>query len=75
MLESDPGSKQMGFAMALGILLASFVVSSVLVPAITALAGRHAWWPGRAARGRRRLASVRSVEQRDEHEEEMRMAA
>jgi RND superfamily putative drug exporter len=40
----------MGFAMAFGILLASLVVSSILVPALTALAGTRAWWPGRAAR-------------------------
>jgi RND superfamily putative drug exporter len=40
----------MGFAMAFGILLASLVVSSVLVPALTALAGQRAWWPRHAAR-------------------------
>jgi putative drug exporter of the RND superfamily len=42
----DQGTKQMGFAMAAGILIASFVVSSLLVPAIAALVGRRAWWPG-----------------------------
>jgi RND superfamily putative drug exporter len=42
----DQGTKQMGFAMATGILIASFVVSSLLVPAIAALVGRRAWWPG-----------------------------
>jgi putative drug exporter of the RND superfamily len=42
MLEADEGSRQQGFAMAFGILLASLVVSSVLVPALTALAGRQA---------------------------------
>jgi RND superfamily putative drug exporter len=36
----------MGFAMALGILIAAFVVSTLLVPALTALAGRAAFWPG-----------------------------
>jgi RND superfamily putative drug exporter len=45
MLESDAASRQQGFAMAFGILLASLVVSSVLVPALTALAGQRAWWP------------------------------
>jgi putative drug exporter of the RND superfamily len=40
-------AKQQGFAMAFGILLASLVVSSILVPALTALAGRRAWWPRR----------------------------
>jgi RND superfamily putative drug exporter len=49
MLEADDGSREQGFAMAFGILLASLVVSTILVPALTALAGRGAWWPGRAA--------------------------
>jgi RND superfamily putative drug exporter len=63
MLASDQGSREMGFAMALGILIASLIVSSVLVPAITALAGRHAWWPGRAARQRRAVAARRRTEE------------
>jgi RND superfamily putative drug exporter len=42
----DQGTKQMGFAMAVGIIIASFVVSSLLVPSIAALIGRRAWWPG-----------------------------
>ena len=45
MLESNEVARQQGFAMAFGILLASLVVSSVLVPALTALVGRRAWWP------------------------------
>ena len=45
MLESSEVAKQQGFAMAFGILLASLVVSSILVPALTALAGQRAWWP------------------------------
>jgi RND superfamily putative drug exporter len=59
MLESDEGSRQQGFAMAFGILVASLVVSTILVPALTAVAGRRAWWPGRRparARGGRELA-------------------
>jgi putative drug exporter of the RND superfamily len=52
MLEPDSGSRQTGFAMALGILIASLIVSSILVPAITALVGRRAWWPGRTVRRR-----------------------
>ena len=53
MLESSETSREMGFAMAFGILLASLVVSSVLVPALTALAGQRAWWPRHAARSPR----------------------
>jgi RND superfamily putative drug exporter len=49
MMESDQGSREQGFAMAFGILLASFIVSSILVPAVTALVGRRAWRPMQAA--------------------------
>jgi putative drug exporter of the RND superfamily len=57
MLYPDESTKQMGFAMAVGILLASFVVSSLLVPALTALVGEKAWWPHRRARVRRDQAT------------------
>jgi putative drug exporter of the RND superfamily len=50
MLNSDTGTQQMGFGMAIGILLASFVVSTLLVPAVTTLVGSAAWWPARLAR-------------------------
>jgi putative drug exporter of the RND superfamily len=46
MLEADEGARQMGFAMAAGILIAALVVSSVLVPAITALVGHRAFRRG-----------------------------
>jgi putative drug exporter of the RND superfamily len=38
--------RQIGFSVAVGILLSAFVMSMFLVPAITALIGRTAWWPG-----------------------------
>jgi putative drug exporter of the RND superfamily len=38
--------QQMGFAVALGIVLSAFVMSMFLVPALTALLGHKAWWPG-----------------------------
>ncbi|MER5501742.1 MULTISPECIES: MMPL family transporter [unclassified Streptomyces] len=38
--------QQMGFAVAFGILLTAFVMAMLLVPAVTALLGRKAWWPG-----------------------------
>jgi putative drug exporter of the RND superfamily len=63
MLEPDSGSRQTGFAMALGILIASLVVSSILVPAITVLVGRRAWWPGRAVRKRRAAPAPRVSEE------------
>ncbi len=62
MLEADAAARQMGFAMAFGILLASLVVSSVLVPAVTALAGRAAWWPSRTRRPRRRRVAAKGAE-------------
>ncbi|MEV5576258.1 MMPL family transporter [Spirillospora sp. NPDC052269] len=38
---------QIGFGVAIGILLSAFVMSAFFVPAITALLGHKAWWPGR----------------------------
>jgi putative drug exporter of the RND superfamily len=38
--------QQMGFAVALGIVLSAFVMSMFFVPALTALLGHTAWWPG-----------------------------
>lgn len=37
---------QVGFAMAFGVLLDTFVVRPLVIPAITRLLGRWAWWPG-----------------------------
>jgi RND superfamily putative drug exporter len=36
---------QVGVTVALGVLIDTFLVRSMLVPAITALIGRWAWWP------------------------------
>jgi RND superfamily putative drug exporter len=36
---------QFGFTMAVGILLDTFLVRGLLMPAIIASLGRHAWWP------------------------------
>jgi RND superfamily putative drug exporter len=41
---------QMGVAVTVGIVLAAFVISVFLVPAVTALIGTRAWWPGRVER-------------------------
>ena len=38
--------KQMGFAVAFGIVLSAFVMSMFFVPSLTALLGHMAWWPG-----------------------------
>jgi RND superfamily putative drug exporter len=42
--------REFAFAMAAGILLDTFLVRSVLVPALIAVAGRASWWPATAPR-------------------------
>jgi putative drug exporter of the RND superfamily len=48
--------KELGFGVAIGIMLSAFVMSAFLVPSLTALIGHKAWWPGHGdrptARGR-----------------------
>jgi RND superfamily putative drug exporter len=39
---------QIGATVAIGVLLDTFIVRSLLIPAITYLCGARAWWPGRA---------------------------
>ncbi len=43
------GLLQIGFAVAFGVLLDTFVVRTTLVPAIAVLLGRWSWWPARRA--------------------------
>ncbi|MGH9083351.1 MAG: MMPL family transporter, partial [Acidimicrobiales bacterium] len=40
---------QMGFAVSFGIVVAAFVMAMFLTPAITAMIGHRAWWPGHQA--------------------------
>ncbi|MEU2349203.1 MMPL family transporter [Modestobacter sp. NPDC049651] len=42
---------EIGFAVAFGVLLDTFLVRSVLVPALCTDIGRRIWWPSRLARG------------------------
>ncbi len=45
---------QGGFMIGVGILLDTFVVRTITVPAIAALVGKANWWPSKAAGGRLR---------------------
>ena len=48
---------QMAFLVGFGVLLDTFVVRSLVVPAAVAIIGDPVWWPSRAARRAGRAAS------------------
>jgi putative drug exporter of the RND superfamily len=48
---------EIGITVALGILLDTFVVRTIAVPAIVRLLGEASWWPSRATGGRRAPAT------------------
>jgi RND superfamily putative drug exporter len=43
--------REFAFVMAAGVLIDTFVVRTLLVPALTSLFGEAGWWPGRRVRG------------------------
>ncbi|GAB0102633.1 MMPL family transporter [Nocardia sp. JMUB6875] len=46
MLAGNTVLTSMGFAISVGIAIAAFVMALFFTPAVTALIGRRAWWPG-----------------------------
>jgi RND superfamily putative drug exporter len=61
---------ELGFAVALGVLIDTFLVRSVLVPSIVWIVGERCWWPSSAQSGGRapvtgafRIMPRESVEQ------------
>ncbi|MFI7671961.1 MMPL family transporter [Nocardia sp. NPDC049526] len=47
MLAGNNALSQMGFAISVGIGIAAFVMAMFFTPALTAMIGHKAWWPGR----------------------------
>ena len=47
LLTETPVLRQIGFTVALSILVDTFIVRPIIVPAIMTLAGKYNWWPGK----------------------------
>jgi RND superfamily putative drug exporter len=54
----SPSMADVGFAVAVGILLSAVVTARVFIPALTVVAGRRAWWPSRLGRTPRPAAEA-----------------
>ncbi len=52
---------QIGLTVAIGVLIDTFVVRSLLIPALTSLVGERVWWPSGRGRHRPRATTVASV--------------
>jgi RND superfamily putative drug exporter len=56
--------KQLGAAIALGVLIDTFLVRTLMVPAIVVLCGRYNWWPSHLARRSAQAAAEAGGQQR-----------
>ncbi|QEU96517.1 MMPL family transporter [Streptomyces kanamyceticus] len=54
MLAGNSTLSQMGFSLSFGIAIAAFVMAMIFTPALTALIGHAAWWPGHGDEKRNR---------------------
>lgn len=45
---------QMGFAIAIGVVISAFIVAPLLIPSVSALLGRSVWWPSKISTRRTR---------------------
>ncbi len=52
---------QIGLTVAIGVLIDTFVVRSLLIPALTVLIGERAWWPSARRQANRRASGVPSA--------------
>ncbi len=59
MLAEGTFFKSLGFAFSIGIAMAAFVMALFLTPALTALIGHAAWWPGHGDQLRRHQSRAR----------------
>jgi RND superfamily putative drug exporter len=61
---------QVGFIIGVGLLLDTFVVRTITVPAMAVIVGKANWWPaGRSAAKRRKLRQKPKIRQREEQDE------
>ena len=57
MLTISPTVADIGFAVATGVLISAFINAFLLIPALTTIAGKAAWWPSHPGAGRHSATS------------------